>query len=153
MAGNIFAKETTVVVLQNDNGASIASTSASASSATALDMRTNGNGSECFWGNFELKAGASVSTSVASKTVDLYLVPATDGTNYEDVDTVTPFFPPNTYRGSFVMITSATTVRRMVIEGVPLQPMIYNAYLVNNLGQTISANWGLRVMVSEVQYT
>lgn len=149
MAGNIFLKEATAVVLQNDNGGSTAN-GVGVAASTSLDNRSGGNGAQNFWGNFELKTAGFGSSVTAGVTVDLYLVPAIDGTNYCDVTSSIP----NTsyYVGSFVLITGSAATRSTVLN-VPLQPLLYKAYLYNQAGQTMSANWGLRVVTSQEQYS
>jgi len=151
VAETIVLKEAAVVVLQNDDGAALASGAAAAAAAN-LDNRSAGNAAENFWGNFELKAGFAPADGIVGKTVDLYLVPALDGTNFADVDTTTPTAPPTCYAGSFVIALSQTAAQRLPLVGVPLQPLLYKAYLFNNSGQPMSAQWGLRVVTASERY-
>jgi hypothetical protein len=151
MAGNIFFKEASVVVLQNDNGGSFTTTPTSL--ATNLDNRNGGNAAENFWASFELKCGFGSASGIVGKTVDLYLVPALDGTNFADVDTSAPTMPLNNYVGSFTIVMNQTSVQRLTLIGVPVQPLLYKGYLVNNSGQTLSANWGCRVVTAMEQYS
>lgn len=147
MAKEIHLLENTVVVLQNDNGAST-SNGAGVKVGTQLDNRAAGNGIECFWFNFELKSAFGVAPA-AGQPIDLYAVPYTDGTNSADVASSIP--QPTMYVGSFLTLAQSTTTR-MPLMGVPLQPLLYDLYVVNNSGQTMSLNWGLRVVPAEEQY-
>jgi hypothetical protein len=148
MAGNIFLKEAAAVVLQNDNGASTA-TGLGVAVGTNLDNRSAGNAAQNFWANFELKS-AFGSAPAAGATIDLYLVPAVDGTNFADVTSSIPPLPY--FVGSFNTLAQATSTRMNVLN-VPLQPLLYKLYLVNASGQTMSANWGVRVVTAQEQFT
>jgi hypothetical protein len=149
MSGNIFAKEASAVVLQNDNGSSLSNGNGT-SISTTLDNRSSGNGAQNFFGNFELKTAGFGSAPSAHQPLDLYLVPTLDGTNAADV---TSSIPEATYYvGSFLTLNSSSA-KRFCLLNIPLQPLLYTVYLVNNTGQTLSANWGLRVVTSQDQYT
>lgn len=151
MPGLITTKELTVVVLQNDNGTSV-SNNASGVAATQFDNRSGGNGAQSFWANFELKAGFGSAPTIGL-TVDLYLVPRIDGTNLADVGASAQTFQPNHNKGSFYIVLSQTGVQRMTISAALLMPLLYDAYLLNKSGQTMSTNWGLRVVPVQQQYT
>lgn len=133
------------------NGASTAN-GLQVAATTTLDVRSGGNAAEMFWANFELAAGFGTAPT-QHNIIDLYLVPALDGTNYADIDATGHNLPSNCYVGSFEIILSQTTSQRMVVLGVPLMPLLYKAYLVNNSGQTISAAWTLKVVAAEEQYS
>ncbi len=69
--------------------------------------------------DFVLKVRGA-SAFAANAPVQLYLVPATDGTNYEDgSDSVTP--PPSQLVGTFA-VRAVATQQRIAIRGVLLSP-------------------------------
>lgn len=151
MAGNILAKEYSAVVLQNDNGSSISNGAGGAAGTANLDNRSGGiTGAEAFFAHFELLTAGFGSNPGAGKNVDLYLVPAVDGTNFGDVDSSIP--NAQYFVGSFITVNSGSA-KRLSLMNVPIGPLLLKAYLVNNTGQTLSANWGLRVVLSSEQYT
>lgn len=88
-------------------------------------------------GDWELVATLNPAP-VVDTTLDLYLVRAADGTNYEDGDaTVRP--AAGAYAGSF-QVRAVTTAQRMVIPDVPFPPGLYKAVLLNNgTGQALAA--------------
>jgi hypothetical protein len=149
VAGSIFLKESAVVVLQNDNGASTAN-GVGVAIGTNLDVRSAGNLAQNFWLNFELKTAVFGVAPAAGTTVDLYLVPALDGTNFSDVTSNIP--QSSYYVGSFLMLNQTAAFRSNVL-GVPAQPLLYKAYIVNNSGQTLAVNWGIRCVPVQEQYT
>ena len=121
------------------NGGAISNGAAGAADDANLDNTTE----LAFAYDFELNAGFGSSVT-AGEDVDLYLVPVLDGTNEADKDTSTPKFQDSHYRGTFITANTGTTARRMTIEGVPVGPYAYKAYLVNKSGQTVSATWTLK---------
>ncbi len=84
--------------------------------------------------------GSSVTPGGA---IQLYLVPIIDGTNAAALDSSTPYFQPSHFRGTFVTPTNGTAARIMTVEGVPLGPYKYQAWLWNQSGQTLSSTWTL----------
>jgi hypothetical protein len=151
MAGDIFSKEGSPVSLET-SGASTVTGSEIAASVANLDCRSAGNAAEPFGGDFELVVGFGVAPTVGV-TVDLYLVPAIDGPNFAEVDSTNHKLQSTNYRGSFVVLKSQTATQRLVLEGVPLSPRLYKAYLLNNSGQTISTGWTLKAIVDRAQYS
>lgn len=148
MAGNIFNKEATLVVLQNDNGGSTAN-GVGVAVGTTLDNRSAGNGAQNFFAHFELKT-AFGSTATVNLNIDVYLVPSLDGTNAADV---TSSIPNSNYYVGSILTLAASASKRLCLMNVPIQPLLYTIYLVNNSGQTMSINWGFRVVTSQEQYT
>ena len=70
--------------------------------------------------------------------IDLYLVRAADGTNYEDGD-ATNRPAATAYAGSF-QVAAKTTAQRLTIPDVPLPPGLYKAIIFNNgTGQAFAA--------------
>jgi len=158
MAGNIFAKERAIVTLTS-TGASLTTGTAGAANGTAdLDARTGGNAPDDLRAQFELTCQWVTVTGLVANTVigELYLVPALDGTNFPDLDTSGGVLPMSTYVGSFVATKAPTsnTNMRFISPVVDLMPVLYRPYLKNPTGtQTISANWTLKVVSAQAQYT
>jgi hypothetical protein len=160
MAGDLFLKEQTVVVVQNDDGGSLTNGSA-VLIGSAIDMRAGGttNLIQNLRALAELKAQWGTVTGIAAGTVlaELYLIPALDGTNYIDIDGSSgAAYLPYTYKvGSFISpkALSASTNYRFACRAFDLFPALWKAYLKNTSGQTISANWGFRLGAARGQYS
>jgi hypothetical protein len=146
MAGNVTLKQGTTATLES-NGGTLATASVVAASST-YDNSANDN----FWAGFELNTGFAVAPSVGT-SIELYLVPALDGSNYADVDTGTPTMPLPCFVGAFAVVKSQTGAQRLVITGVPLMARLYKAYLYNKAGQTMSSGWTLKLFPDYEQYT
>jgi hypothetical protein len=154
MATSLILKEQALVVLTS-TGASLTSGSAGSAGVT-LDARTAGNAADFFAALFELTAQwATVPAGAGTVIADLYLVPALDGTNYPDVDVTAgaSYIPFSMRVGSFVAskVPTAATNARFVSNSVDLLPVLYQAYIINRSGQTISVNWSLKVAASAAQ--
>jgi hypothetical protein len=157
MAGDILLKEQAIVTLTSA-GASL-TTGSAGSAGTALDCRVGGNAVDLFSALFSLQAQCATITGIVANTLfaELYLVPAIDGTNYPDVDTTsgTSNIPFTMRAGSFVAPKAMTANTNMLFQSnvVELQPVLYTAYIINRCGQTISANWTLKVVAVGGRYT
>lgn len=151
MAGNIYLKEAAAVTLESSGDSLVNGSELLAE--TTFDNRSGGNGAQSLWANFELNGG--LGTGVAEGTIyaELYLVPALDGTNYAEMDATNHKFQSNCFVGSFVVNKNQTGAQRMVILGVPLQPLLYKVYILNKSGQTISSTWTLIVVPVMQQYS
>lgn len=106
---------------------------------------TGTSGGPCFYGNFELVGaptasfGANVNNNVS---VDLYLIPTRDGTNFATAST--SGLPFNQYRASFVTSVSGNVARwSMITTAITLSPIDYQVWLQNNTGQTLASGWSL----------
>lgn len=156
MAGSILTKEQAIVLLTT-TGASL--TTGSAGSAGQLDCRAGGNAPDLFMALLSLTtqwatvAGIAAGTTVA----DLYLVPAIDGTNFPDVDTTAgaSYIPFTMRAGSFVASKAPTAATNALFQSasIDLMPVLYNVYIINRSGQTMSANWTLKALAAAAQYT
>ncbi len=146
MAGNITLKQGTSATLVS-SGSSLATATVSTVSSS-YDNSANNN----FWANFELLTGFGSSPSVGT-SIELYGVPALDGSDYADVDTGTPNMPLSCYLGSFVVVKAQTANQRLVIMGVPLTSQLYEFYVYNKAGQTMSSGWTLKLFPYCEQYT
>jgi|SRR5208282_596021 len=161
MAGNIFWKEQSIVTLTSA-GAALVNNGGGIANATAnLDVRSAGNAAEMFTAGFELSALQwTTITGVVAGTVvaELYLLPVLDGTNAPSISIAnasTDYIPYNHLVGRFIMSFQAVTVTnyRFAAVNVDLQPFLYTPYLINRSGQTFGANWTLKAVAAESQYT
>ena len=159
MAGDIRAKERAIVTLTT-TGASLSTGSGGAANQTAdFDARSTGNFPDDFQAQFELVCQWATITSIVAGTIaaDLYLVPILDGTNLPDVDLTagSSRIPYAAYAGSFecTKAPTANTNMRFISPVVPFNPVLMRPYIINKSGQTISANWSLKAVSVQGQYT
>lgn len=75
----------------------------------------------------------------AGRTVDLFLVPALDGTNYADGHDAAVDPTANSYAGSFV-VRGVNTAQRLVVTDVQLPATNFKAVVVNRAGQAFAAS-------------
>lgn len=158
MAGDIFAKEGSAVTVTSTGGST---TNGSATSAGDIDLRSGGTANliEPFEALFELTAQWATITSITGGVpiADVYLVPKLDGTNAAAVDTTSGAgrCPQGSYADTIVCASAPTanTNMRFVTGIVKLFPLLYTVYIINRSGQTISANWTLKVVAARAQYT
>lgn len=161
MAGRIFSQESTAVLTLQDGASGVLSNNSQVLAATAnLDNRSGGNAGtiggnsvgELIMATFQLTGGFGSSPLVGA-ILNLYLIPAIDGTNFADYDTTNHNMPPACFVGSFLVNKAQTAAQVMVIAGVPLSPILYHAVLDNQSGQQLSAGWTLSVLAEDTQYT
>ncbi len=144
MGGQLKLSADAITTLMTTELDSLANGSASAL-GTAYANQTNLNE----FGDFELTVTFGGNATVDT-TVDLYLVPATDGTNYNDGSSSVQ--PANFYRGSWVM--RATTAHKLTIHGVILPPVPFKVLVLNGSGQNFPASGSTVKMVGyRQQYT
>ena len=99
----------------------------------ALDF--TGSGNRQMFIHWDLLVRFAVAP-VAGAPVDLYLVPAIDGTNYADgSDSVDP--PASCYVGSFDVGAVATQQRRPLLM-IPLPNVIFKPLIINLAGQAFT---------------
>lgn len=159
MAGDIRAKERAIVTLTTTGG-SLTNLSAGLGNQTAdFDARSTGNAPDDLQAQFELICQWGTITGIVKDTIaaDLYLVPVLDGTNVPDVDTTggASALPWPAYAATFACTKAptASTNMRFVSALVTIPPRLYKAYILNRSGQTISANWTLKAVSDQAQYT
>ncbi len=105
------------------NAAYVLGTVAVVDNTSALDL----------WADFQLNVDF-VSAPTAGTSVDLYLVPSVDGTNYADAAVAQAPY----YVGSFPM-SAVTPAQIAVIRQVPLGPGKFKPAVVNGSGQAFPA--------------
>jgi hypothetical protein len=158
MAGNLALKTGTAVTVTSAGGST---TSGTATSAGTVDLRSAGTSNliEELQAFVELTCQWATITSIAAGTIaaDIYLVPALDGTNYATVDTTSgSSYIASTMRVGSCVVTNtptAATNYQYVTAPFDLFPALYTVYILNRSGQTISANWALKILPCEAQYT
>jgi hypothetical protein len=108
---------------------SLASGSATAAS-TAFDNTTNKH----LFADIELNLAAQGANRTAGANISVYMVHATDGTNYGDVNATTAqlvaYFP----------LDLTTTARRATVTDVAIPPLLVKFFAVNNTGQALAAS-------------
>lgn len=150
MAGNLKLKAGTTTTAVNANGTQIVN--AAVGIANGTGNLTNSTNLDKFV--TAVLTGAAGAAPAQYATVSLYLVPKADGTNVGNVDTANPPLPSNFLVGFFIWPQgSSSSSQVMPIPGIPLEAYDYVPYLVNNLGQTLSTNWGLVFYGTIDQYT
>lgn len=86
----------------------------------------------------ELYLATQGSARDSGATVDVYLLPSVDDTNFcYGSDSVDP--PASAYIGSFVL-DAATTARYVTLHNIPLPPLDFKLLLVNNTGQAFASS-------------
>lgn len=147
MAGNITQKQASATTVQTSGGS-----------------LTTGNAVACATANFDNSSTLAFSATatlvggfgvapVAGVALELYLVPAADGTNFDDADVSTPFISPTYYVGNFVVTKAQTANQQMSVRGIPLEARLYKVYLWNKSAQTLSSGWTLAIYPDIEQYT
>lgn len=145
--GNLI--ETSVITLEG-SGAVTANNAVVEANDSTFDNRVSGNGGGSFTATFELNVGFDTAPSVGT-TIECYLVPALDGSNYAEIDVTTPRMPASLRRGFFSVLRSQTAAQRLIIEAIPLQPLLYKAYLWNKTGHSMSSGWTLKAVGAKTQ--
>lgn len=120
--GAIVSDFTTALnsIANNANSAA----SAAIDNTTALDLYID----------LELVLAAQGVARTAGATVNVYLTPSIDGTNYTDVnETVAELV------ATFIL-DAATTARRVAIRDIPIPPGLYKLFVRNQTGQAFAAS-------------
>ncbi len=123
-----------------------------AAAATALSTELNSlaNGSYCtasaaidnstnldLFDQLELNVTYGVAPSTGG-TVDVFLLPSLDGTNYPDGGGATAPAPENQV-GSFTL-RAVTTAQRLSLRDIPIPPGLFKYVLKNSAGQAMAAS-------------
>lgn len=161
MAGEIFWKERAIATITSSGG-SITNLSA-VSAGADIDFRAAGGNADDDAGVFELTCQWATVTAIAAGTIvgDLYLVPKMDGTNAsQQLDTTggSSYIPYTCKVGSFIAakVPTANTDAKFVsgvLDVIQFLPLLYTPYILNRSGQTIAANWTLKLISARHQYS
>jgi len=159
MAGDIRAKERAIVTLTTTGGSLTTGTAGLGNQTADLDARSSGNAPDDMQCRLELVCQWATITSIVAGTIaaELYLVPVLDGTNVPDIDTTggSSRLQYSTYVAPFECpkAPTANTNMRLITGPIYIDPLLYKPYILNRSGQTISANWSLKVVSVQGQYT
>lgn len=122
-----------------------------ANAAAALGVEYDNSSNLYLWGIFELNVTFGTNPTAGS-TVDLYLIPAPDGTNYDDNTTGASGAAPSTcYMGGFPL-RAVTTAQKVplglgILRGIELPPTKFKAFVINKSGQAFPASGSTLKMV------
>ena len=157
MPGNLLAKERAIVTLTT-TGASITSGSAGIANATAnFDGRAAGNAPDDFQAQFEFICKWTTVPAVGAIAAELYLLPLLDGTNAPDIDltAVASRLPYAAFVGTFeiAVLPVTATDMRFISPLVTFNPLLFRPYILNRSLQTMTANWTLKAVSVQAQYT
>ena len=120
-----------------------------ANAAAALGTEYDNSSNLYLWAMFELSVQFG-SSPTAGNTVDLYIIPAPDGTNYDDNTTGASGAAPSTsYVGGFPLraVTSAQKVPLGVARRIDLPPTKFKVFVVNGSGQAFPSSGSTVKMV------
>lgn len=156
MAGNILWQSGSVVsgfIQLSGQGRQL--TNGSIIMASGQLVNNGLSGGPFFYANFDFVGAPSTSFGAAvnnNVSIDLYLIPTIDGTNFATAST--SGLPFNAYRASFVTSVSGNVARwQMSVPGVTVSPLAYQVWLQNNTGQTLNSGWSLFFTGNNEAYT
>jgi|GEM_PF-3070868 len=161
MAGEIFWKERAIATITSTGGSA---TNLSAVSAGAdIDFRAAGGNADDDAAIFELTCQWATVTGIAAGTIiaDLFLVPKMDGTNLSqqlDLSAGASYIPFTCRAGSFTaakvpIANTDTKFVTLAFDSIAILPLLYTPHMLNRSGQTISANWILKIISARHQYS
>jgi len=123
-----------------------------ANAASALGVEFDNTVDDYLYGVFELTVTFGTNPT-ASRTVDLYIIPAIDGTNYSTTITgASGYAQSNSYAGSF-SLQAVTTLQRLTVGGIGYRGLLYlppakfKAMLINNSGVAFPASGSTLKMI------
>lgn len=158
MADILLNALSTTGVTLTSTGASVADKTAS--SVGVIDLRAAGttNLAQALAAYAELTCQFTTITNITVGKVvgEFYMVPAIDATNYADIDTTSgsSYISRNYLCGTFYAHKQFVTATnyRMATAPFDLFPTIYTGYVLFLAGQTVTANWTLKMMAAKGQY-
>lgn len=155
MPGNIIFRSGTILSYAPQlSGTGSALTNTSIVQVASDLYNTGVSGAISFFGTVELLTSASGFGGAVKNTdnIELYMVPARDGTNAAMASTSGVGL--NYFKGLFVSpISGQPTLLRMTIDGIPLLPMRYQLWIKNSAGQTLTSGWSMFLDTVEEAYT
>lgn len=90
------------------------------------------------WADFELQIDFDSTPPIANNVIEMYILTACDGTNYEDGD-ATPIDPAKAPVGLFA-VRAVLTAQRQVLTGVLLPPTKFKILLKSEVDQSSSTD-------------
>lgn len=142
------------IKLQPDSAVSVMTTALNSlanASGVLGDVAVANNTNLNMWGIFQLAVTFGTNPTL-NNPIELYLIPAVDGTNYADtVDGATPFVPYTSFIGAF-NVRATTSAQRLSLLGpygqmIALPPVPFKLYLVNRSGQAFPASGSIVSLV------
>lgn len=109
-----------------------------ADDANAISSELNNATNLYLFDDVELYTAALGYSPSAGAAIELYLVEALDGTNYEDGDA--SIDPPSTNLVGVFLLRSTTSAQRHVIRQVSLPPTKYKYVIINKSGGALAAS-------------
>lgn len=109
-----------------------------ADATNAISSEINNTTNLYLFDDVELYTGTFGSAPAVGSVVELYLVTAFDGTNYEDGDAT--IVPPAANLVGVFNIRDSTSAQRHVIRMIPTPPLKYKYVVINKTGQTFNAS-------------
>lgn len=123
-----------------------------ANGAAALGVEYDNTAGLYLWGLFELAVTFGTNPTAGS-LINLYIIPAPDGTNYTDAVTGAGGTAPSTAFAGGFPLRAVTTAQRISlgVHGlfplIPLPPTKFKAFVVNNSGQSFPASGSVVRMI------
>lgn len=109
-----------------------------ANEGNAVSSEINNSTSSYLFNDAELYLAAPGSAPSSGAVVELYIIQALDGTNYEDGDASTD--PPATNLVGVFQITASATAQRRTIRNITIPPTKFKYVLINKTGVTLAAS-------------
>jgi hypothetical protein len=109
-----------------------------ADDANAISSELNNATNLYLFDDVELYTAALGYSPSAGAAIELYLVEALDGTNYEDGDA--SIDPPSTNLVGVFLLRSTTSAQRHVIRQISLPPTKYKYVIINKSGGALAAS-------------
>lgn len=131
-----------------ETGSSVTSITSAADLTTGNTLlsaaydNTSGGTNNFLMADFELDLPNGLGAALtAEQAVELYILPALDGTNYMDFDTnfTDVLAPAKNFVGSFAVRaeSTASTAQRLAIMDCPIPPYSFKVGIRNSTGQTL----------------
>jgi hypothetical protein len=109
-----------------------------ANEGNAVSSEINNATNSSLFHDAELYLAAPGSAPSAGAVVELYIIQALDGTNYEDGDASTD--PPAVNLVGVFQISASATAQRRTIRGITIPPTKFKYVLINKTGVTLAAS-------------
>jgi hypothetical protein len=109
-----------------------------ANEGNAISSEINNSAGLYLFNDVELSLNTFGSTPSAGAVVELYIVSALDGTNYEDGDA--SIDPPVVNLVGVFNIRAATAAQKHTLRQIPIPPAKYKYVVINKTGQTFNAS-------------
>ena len=109
------------------------------SGSFALGSAIDNSSSKYLWGDLELVLSSSVTAGSGNPTVDVYLLPAVDGTNYPTPPGGSGAAAPATYLVGSIVANASAGITVGHLLRIPLVPQNFKIMIKNVLGASFPA--------------